>query len=420
MTKEEAFKNLSLSADADIETVRSRFASRYTLSDEQYDQALTDGMKHIHEAHLRDLETSYKVITDSDVIKDMGALLSLGKGYISEDRGIGGEKLIHPEEALAFFAVYPHQSSQLVEERYAAYTAELDEAMDATPLEASKEPYRKEKERAEAYFKIAVNYIVSYGLKSAAAENEMKTKSADEVKYTAETGADDTNSEIVSSDEGFALKENKNSQKMLVFITVFFIVAIAISSIFMFSEEKKEEPAAPPEKTTEHTAPSSSNAGHEVVNDIEQEKPHSDRPELQMEPVFNEGSPQNFFPGDKEEPTDFPTDSLLIVVYLKRYSPDNFKVKQVTKTKMELENTIDKSVYIFNYKDITNIDAEGRFVSSKPAFIIKGVKQVNSLDYNLATLKDMNRKVLLKRILKWGSVGATGASGASGSNEKNE
>src|SRR5690606_26903010 len=124
----------------DIETIRMRFAARYTQSDAQYDRTLTDGMKAIHEQHLRELEQAYKVATDNTIIADMGALLSLGKGYVEENgKFIGGDDSIPTDEALAFFALYPHDSPVLAEERYTQYVTELEEAMEQVGLERSEE-----------------------------------------------------------------------------------------------------------------------------------------------------------------------------------------------------------------------------------------------------------------------------------------
>lgn len=162
MTKEQALKNLSVSADADIETIRIRFAARYTQSDTQYDRTLTEGMKAVHEQHLRELEQAYKVATDNPVIADMGALLSLGKGYVEENgASIGGDDTITADEALAFFALYPHDRPVLAEERYTQYVAELEEAMEQVGLEASKEPYRREMARAEARLQVVINYLLA-------------------------------------------------------------------------------------------------------------------------------------------------------------------------------------------------------------------------------------------------------------------
>lgn len=162
MTKDQALNNLSLSADADVETIRLRFGARYTLSDLQYDRTLTEGMKGIHEQHLRELEDSFKLLTDSSVIADMGALLSLGKGYVEEDNeSIGRSETVSPEEALAFFALYPYDTVLLAEKRYQQYCDELHFAMDEANLEASKEPFRKELLQAETYLTVAVNYLLA-------------------------------------------------------------------------------------------------------------------------------------------------------------------------------------------------------------------------------------------------------------------
>ncbi|MBD1433921.1 hypothetical protein H8B06_13870 [Sphingobacterium sp. DN00404] len=162
MTKEQALQNLSLPADADMETVRMRFAARYTLSDAQYDHTLTDGMKAVHEQHLRELEQAYKVITDNPVIDDMGALLSLGKGYVEEDGDtIRTDSVIPSDEALAFFALYPHDSPVLAEQRYTQYVSELEVAIEQVGLEASKEPYRKEIAHAEACLNVVINYLLA-------------------------------------------------------------------------------------------------------------------------------------------------------------------------------------------------------------------------------------------------------------------
>lgn len=162
MTKEQAFQNLSLPADADIETIRMRFAARYTQSDAQYDRTLTEGMKALHERHLRELEQAYKVATDNPVIADMGALLSLGKGYVEENGGaIGNDDTLTTDEALAFFALYPHDHPDLAEQRYTQYVAELEEALEQVGLEASKEPYRREIARAQAALHIVINYLLA-------------------------------------------------------------------------------------------------------------------------------------------------------------------------------------------------------------------------------------------------------------------
>jgi len=179
MTKEQALQNLSLPADADMETVRMRFAARYTLSDTQYDRTLTDGMKAVHEQHLRELEQAYKVITDNPVIDDMGALLSLGKGYVEEDGDtIRTDSVIPSDEALAFFALYPHDSPVLAEQRYTQYVSELEAAIEQVGLEASKEPYRKEIAHAEACLSVVINYLLASQMlasqqeEAAARENE--------------------------------------------------------------------------------------------------------------------------------------------------------------------------------------------------------------------------------------------------------
>src|SRR5690606_15880742 len=161
MTKQQAYKNLSLAEGADMETIRIRFAARYSLSDQAYDRTLTEGMKAVHEAHLRELETAYKVLTDNPVISDMGALLSLSKGYITEGGDtIGGEQL-SPDEALAFFALYPHDTPLRAEERYLQYKSELETAISQIGLEASKEPFRQELLRADMCLQVAVNYLIA-------------------------------------------------------------------------------------------------------------------------------------------------------------------------------------------------------------------------------------------------------------------
>lgn len=185
MTKEQAFKNLSLPADADIETIRMRFAARYTLSDAQYDRTLTDGMKAIHEQHLRELEQAYKVATDNPIIADMGALLSLGKGYVEENgKSIGGDDSIPTDEALAFFALYPHDSPVLAEERYTQYITDLKEAMEQVGLEASKEPYRQEISRGKNNLQVAINYLLASQM--LASQQEEVIEVAEQQEYISE------------------------------------------------------------------------------------------------------------------------------------------------------------------------------------------------------------------------------------------
>lgn len=168
MNREQALKNLSLPADADIEMIRMRFAARYTLSDTQYDRALTDRMKELHEQHIRELEQAYKVLTDNPIISDMGALLSLGKGYIKEgEYMLGEDESVVAEEALAFFALYPHEVSELLEQRYAQYVEGLEYAMQQVGLEASKEPFRQEIRRAKVCLDVAINYRLTNQLVAA-------------------------------------------------------------------------------------------------------------------------------------------------------------------------------------------------------------------------------------------------------------
>jgi len=161
MTIEEARRILSVSPDADTEAIRIRFAAWYTLSDKAYDDALTEGMKALHEQQLRMLEEAYKVLTDTAVIQDMGALLSQGKGYVADAApGRGQELNPSEEEALAFFALDAHASALDIETRYKQCRKELTEAMAAVKLEASKEPFRKALEHAETYLKIAISRSV--------------------------------------------------------------------------------------------------------------------------------------------------------------------------------------------------------------------------------------------------------------------
>ncbi|SFC13561.1 hypothetical protein SAMN05421747_10521 [Parapedobacter composti] len=161
MTKEQAYKNLSLPEGADLETIRIRFAARYSLSDEAYGRSLAEGMKAVHEQHLYELETAYKVLTDSSVISDMGALLSLSKGYIAEGGDTLGDGQPSPEEALAFFALYPHDTPLQAEQRYTLYKRELEETIARTGLEASREPFRQEIARADSCLQVAVNYLMA-------------------------------------------------------------------------------------------------------------------------------------------------------------------------------------------------------------------------------------------------------------------
>ncbi len=200
MTKEQAYKNLSLAEDVDSERIRIRFAARYSLSDEAYDRTLTEGMKAVHEQHLRELETAYKVLMDSPVINDMGALLSLSKGYITEGEDTIGDEPLSPEEALAFFALYPHDKPLRAEERYLQYKRELEESINQTGLESSKEPFRQEMIRADACLQVAVNYLMANEIlqsESFLEEAVEKTKEAgDEGDKLAEKPVDVTEPEV--------------------------------------------------------------------------------------------------------------------------------------------------------------------------------------------------------------------------------
>jgi len=174
MTKEEARRILSLPSDVDTEAIRVRFAAWYTLNDQAYDDALTEGMKALHEQQLRTLEKAYQVLTDTSVIHDMGNLLSQGKGYVAYAApGRGQELNPNEEEALAFFALDAHASALDIETRYKQCREELTEAMAAVKLEASKEPFRKALERAEACLKIAISRSVfNHALASSTVEKD--------------------------------------------------------------------------------------------------------------------------------------------------------------------------------------------------------------------------------------------------------
>lgn len=406
MTKEEALKNLSLAPDADMEIIRSRFASRYTMSDEQYDLALTEGMKQTHEAHLRELETSYKVLTDSAVIKDMGALLSMGKGYIQEDEGIGGEKAIHPEEALAFFAVYPYQTPLLVEERYKSYLFELDAAIEASPLEASKEPYRQEKLRAEENLQVAVNYLISQELKAPVAPvEETETNVLDQVEEAYQRELQKESIESVAPDDFplFTEPSKKDSKKMLVFIAVFFVIAVAISSVFMFKGEDKIP--AGDEETNQPVKEETPKPEHN------QEKPKPEKEIIQPgrehpkpEPVKEQGvitdKPEKANSGTKDS---FAKDSTLLSTYITTFAPKEFMVKTIAGNRFEVAKK-DNIVYEFYYKDIDSIDTGGTLISTVSNFKIKGKRYMDSQDFKFSNADGKQRAAVLKLLKKLGDV----------------
>src|SRR5690606_14898318 len=128
------------------------------------------------------------------VIADMGALLSLGKGYIEEkDNTIGSDNRLSTNEALAFFALYSYDSPLLAEQRYKQYLEELEEAIEKVGLEASKEPFRQEIEKANYALQVAINYLLANHLLEANQENEEQ----DEPQLIAESSIDTETQELI-------------------------------------------------------------------------------------------------------------------------------------------------------------------------------------------------------------------------------
>lgn len=362
MTKEQAFQNLSLPVDADIETIRMRFAARYTQSDAQHDRTLTDGMKTVHEQHLRELEQAYKVATDNPVIADMGALLSLGKGYVEENGdSIGSDDTLTTDEALAFFALYPHDSPALAEQRYTQYVVELEEAIEQVGLEASKEPYRREIARAEAALHVTVNYLLASQMlvsqqEEAAATEEVESTSerevdgVDEPVYTASTASKPVNKRIYG---------------------ILGIAAIALLTIGIWigkgsgtDGDDNGKPDTNVQRQTEavqnSTAPQPNPAHTKIA-----ETPTAVSQQTEEEPAMPQPSPQE-----------------KIKAILQKHLPA-YEIN-VSKANIRLEKLGGGQKYVFPYQNIFSINAKGEFtgidllVNSEPKEISEGLRLVSA------------------------------------------
>ncbi|MCC2599661.1 hypothetical protein [Sphingobacterium sp. FBM7-1] len=365
MTKEQAFKNLSLPEDADIETIRMRFAARYTQSDVQHDRTLTDGMKTVHEQHLRELEQAYKVATDNPIIADMGALLSLGKGYVEENGdSIGSDDTLTTDEALAFFALYPQDSPALAEQRYTQYVTELEEAIEQVGLEASKEPYRQEIARAETSLHVAINYLLASQM---LAEQQEEAVAIEEVDPVGKLEVEDIDEPVYAANT-VSKPVNKRIYGILS------IVAIALLAIGIWigrgSGTDGDDNGKPDDNVTTHvevetTQSSATNVARSSAQPEITETPTAVSQQTEEEPAMPQPSPQE-----------------KIKAILQKHLP-GYDIN-VGKANIQLEKLDGGQKYVFPYQNIFSINAKGEFtgidlfVNSEPKEISEGMRLVSA------------------------------------------
>lgn len=364
MDKKQAFKNLSLPANADIETIRIRFASLYTQSDEQYDKTLTAGMKAIHEQHLRELEEAYKVATDNPIISDMGAILSLGKGYIEENgETIGGGDSITTDEALAFFALYSHDSPTLAEERYTQYITELERALDTIGLEAAKEPYRQEINKAKDALHIAINYLLANQMMASIKEIEQIPKE----ESTADIEEDKPN----ISETSISRKVAKRGRYRLYATIAVLLLAVG------YYIGKQNETDNKHNSSNESAAPDSLASKTTVAetSQVNQQQSPTQQQSLETNETVATTEVEIKTPVPSETKTEktepVPTsDREVISNALTKYAPDY--VIKVTLT--SIEATKENERWFIPLSDIDTIDNQGRFVckSSRLGFLFQG------------------------------------------------
>ncbi|GLB50036.1 hypothetical protein [Neptunitalea lumnitzerae] len=392
MTKEEAFRILGVPSEADMETIRAKFSFWYTVCDEQCDLCLTEGMKHLHEVHLKQLEDAYKVLTDSEVISDMGALLSMGKGYIEEGDVIGREQRILPEEALAFFAAFPFDNEAVIEERFKFYTGELDTKIEATALEASKQPFRKEKERAELYFQVALNYVLAKVKKRILQKQEVAEKQL--ANKTVDATAIHEEVEPAKSVTESTVETKKDGYGKLILIGLVLIVGLLIVSYVLFSKEEKiinsndievvtpdreEAPTSEPDREQMIASPSG------TVNDTPEE--------VEVEIANEVPKPLS----------EFYADSIALLKLINTYKPTDFVLGTLNKSGFYISNKKSKVLYLLPFKSIASINENGQFISYKTKYFQIDSKQAfTSQDFVLKGMNSKDKSRLLALIKKYG------------------
>lgn len=404
MTKEQAFKNLSLPADADVETIRLRFAAVYTLSDVQYDRTLTEGMKEVHDKHLRELEQAYKTITDDPVIADMGALLSLGKGYVEEGYDvIGGEDTVSTEEALAFFALYPHDSPELAEQRYEYYIDELDHAIEQVGLEASKEPFRREIEQAKTYLTMVINYLLANQLLA----SQQGSIAIEEVESSNESRAEDVDEPIYATP--VAAKPSRKRKFVIIGIVTILVLSIgyflstrnrAGDDLHTVSTDQRRDSIA-----WEAALAGNSQATYQHYLDRYPEGIFAQEAKESLARMSNQGTAQ---PKQTEDPEieEMPTvvvpdlatrrsSPAIIQEILSKYITDydiNVTRSSITLIRDNLQR------YVLPLKNIQSINAQGQFVGTSENLIVDGLPAKVTTGLHLQSMSSSDRKALISAI----------------------
>lgn len=368
MTREEAIQNLSLPEDADGEMIRRQFAAKYSLSDARYDRTLTEGMKEIHEQHMRELEQAYKVLSGQEVIADMGALLSQGKGFVSATKNIEGNKdgEVDINEALAFFSVYDHSSPLLAEQRHLQYLRELEGAMAETGLESAKEPFRQEIEKSEYYLTIALNYLVSSRFTPHSEKNippHTPSEKSTEVKY----------------EQDFNLSpETPTARKAFKYKWIIGVLSLLLLISIALLIKEYGHPAEVPEEDMV------------IAESSDLVKPEPK--DLVVKPVRKVQEAEASAPVEVNEPDAVGTKEIEDI--LKKYTSPDFEIS-VSKASI----IVNRYKYVFPLRQIREINKKGQLVSVSPeGFVVKETKDSVSGDFIINTADSRIKKQLMDAI----------------------
>lgn len=221
MTKEQAYEKLELPIDTDLQVVRQKFQQMHNDFQVQIDGAFNESMRRRKEQQLEELKEAYAVLNKSESMDDSASLPRTEKTFDQTSQqpytesapsaASGRNKAMTLPEALALFGLAEQQDVASIEQTIVIHLADLRSYLSAAPLQAAKDLYKKEIDKAESANSTIAGWLTK---RKQAEEQEKKAQAQHQKGQTASVTVDEEN--------------NKNIKRWNAFIFILFLSSMGL------------------------------------------------------------------------------------------------------------------------------------------------------------------------------------------------
>lgn len=153
MNSEEAYEKLGLSADSDIETVRSKFNEMYNDYRVMIDNAPTPKLRSSFERNLSELEEAFKRINGSETLDTVDDLPVIARTEKQAPQKATPDS-VKAAEVYAYFGCSPSSSPRELQKKYATLVKSLENEIKKQTLPQARQIYEQELEKITLYWAV--------------------------------------------------------------------------------------------------------------------------------------------------------------------------------------------------------------------------------------------------------------------------